>query len=271
MGVSDKRLYPIEFGKTLRRYPFLTLPMGYDRLLYVYLINQAILRHPSVKEAIMRRTSCYARWFLPTLLLVSLVITACTRPARNDTAATPVMTPLATQPVVVPPEQQTPVVPPPDGQATPATGYPAPQATLDPSLPVATVDPNVPTVDPAVTPVPVATTAPPTTPTTYTVQAGDTMGKIAEQFGLSLQDLIAANPAIPNVDSIQVGDVVNIPGAGTTPAQEGERSHLVQSGDNLYRIGLLYGCTVAELTQFNNLADPNDLEVGQQIRIPVCQ
>ncbi len=46
----------------------------------------------------------------------------------------------------------------------------------------------------------------------YTVQSGDTMSKIAKQFGIPLGDLIAANEAnIPDPDKLQIGDQVIIP------------------------------------------------------------
>jgi LysM repeat protein len=48
----------------------------------------------------------------------------------------------------------------------------------------------------------------------------------------------------------------------------GEQIHTVQAGDNLYRIGLQYGFTIEELAAYNNLANPNSLEIGQQIKIP---
>ena len=48
----------------------------------------------------------------------------------------------------------------------------------------------------------------------------------------------------------------------------GEQIHAVQAGENLYRIGLSYGCTVAELSAYNGIANPNYINVGQQIRIP---
>jgi len=48
----------------------------------------------------------------------------------------------------------------------------------------------------------------------------------------------------------------------------GEQVHTVQAGENLYRIGLRYGCTVAELSAYNGIANPNYINVGQQIRIP---
>ncbi|HMT21268.1 MAG TPA: LysM domain-containing protein [Promineifilum sp.] len=56
------------------------------------------------------------------------------------------------------------------------------------------------------------------------------------------------------------------------PAQEtsptGEVIHTVQAGENLFRIGLRYGFTAAELAAYNGIANPNVISVGQQIRIP---
>lgn len=47
-----------------------------------------------------------------------------------------------------------------------------------------------------------------------------------------------------------------------------ERIHVVQAGENLYRIGLQYGISWTVLAEYNNLTNANDLEVGQQLRIP---
>lgn len=46
---------------------------------------------------------------------------------------------------------------------------------------------------------------------TYTVVAGDTMYKIAERFGVTLEKLISANPQIANPNLINIGDIINIP------------------------------------------------------------
>lgn len=54
---------------------------------------------------------------------------------------------------------------------------------------------------------------------------------------------------------------------GETPSS-GETVHIVQPGDNLYRIGLIYGFTYQELAAYNGIANPDRLEVGQEIRIP---
>ncbi|MGN0961161.1 MAG: LysM peptidoglycan-binding domain-containing protein [Christensenellales bacterium] len=49
-------------------------------------------------------------------------------------------------------------------------------------------------------------------PTTHTVVRGDTMYKIAQMHGVTLEDLIKANPQISNPNLIQIGQVINIPG-----------------------------------------------------------
>jgi LysM repeat protein len=43
------------------------------------------------------------------------------------------------------------------------------------------------------------------------VKKGNTLSRIADKFGVSLQDLIAANPTIMNPDLIHPGDKINLP------------------------------------------------------------
>lgn len=45
--------------------------------------------------------------------------------------------------------------------------------------------------------------------------------------------------------------------------------YTVNSGDTLYSIAKNYGLTVAELERFNNLPDPSNLSIGQDVLIPV--
>lgn len=63
---------------------------------------------------------------------------------------------------------------------------------------------------------------------TYTVKAGDTLSKIAARNGLTLAQLLQANPQISNPDRINVGDVVNLPN-GTENATQPLPSNLVVS------------------------------------------
>lgn len=52
--------------------------------------------------------------------------------------------------------------------------------------------------------------------TTYTVQKGDTMWKIASKYHVGTSELIKANPSVKNPDSIYVGEKLNIPTADST-------------------------------------------------------
>jgi LysM repeat protein len=61
------------------------------------------------------------------------------------------------------------------------------------------------------------TPLPSPTPFVYEVQAGDTMSGIAFKFGVSLDELVAANPDIsPN--SMSIGTKLNVPGSSARPA-----------------------------------------------------
>ena len=63
------------------------------------------------------------------------------------------------------------------------------------------------------------TPLPSPTPFTYTIQQGDTISSIALKFGVSMDDLQAANPEIsPN--AMSVGQVINIPSNPENPSGE---------------------------------------------------
>ena len=53
-----------------------------------------------------------------------------------------------------------------------------------------------------------------------------------------------------------------------TPTPGGERIHVVEAGENLYRIGLLYGLSWVAIAEYNGITDPNTITVGQELRIP---
>jgi LysM repeat protein len=78
------------------------------------------------------------------------------------------------------------------------------------------------------TPTTASTTTPTPTPsgetTTYEVQAGDTLTRIAERFGTTVQAILAVNPQITNPNLIYVGQVIRVPSTGEvtpTPTPSG--------------------------------------------------
>jgi LysM repeat protein len=135
------------------------------------------------------------------------------------------------------------------------------------------------TSTPTNTPVVVVVTATPggsggTTPpssTTYVVQFGDTLSQIAQRFNTTVRTLAQLN-GIVNVNSIQVGQVLRLPGSGSgdppAPTPAPVTRYVVQPGDSLYRISLLHGVSIAELIQANNITNPNFIFVGQTLIIP---
>lgn len=57
----------------------------------------------------------------------------------------------------------------------------------------------------------------PTYRSTYVVQWGDTLGKIAASMGFSLNDILAVNPQIWNPSFIYTGQVINLPAVASVP------------------------------------------------------
>jgi hypothetical protein len=93
-------------------------------------------------------------------------------------------------------------------------GNGGPNASPSPSSPIATATP-VPTMPPV------------PTPQVYVIKQGDTLSKVAKRFGITLDELLAANKdTIKNPDKIAIGDEIIIP----LPASEEEPSEPAASG-----------------------------------------
>jgi hypothetical protein len=76
---------------------------------------------------------------------------------------------------------------------------------------------------PAVTAKPSPTVPPAPTPQVYTVKAGDNLGKIAKKFGVTIDQILAANPTIKNPNKISLGQeiVIPLPAAAETAPPSG--------------------------------------------------
>ncbi len=114
----------------------------------------------------------------------------------------------------------------------------------------------------------------------YTVQAGDTLGSLAERFNINTVKIISANN-LTNPDNLLVGSKLIIPGyqAAQTEATTDESEtpsatsnegveHIVQPGEGLLQIAEKYGVDEATLAEVNGLNNRNLLRVGQKLIIP---
>lgn len=93
--------------------------------------------------------------------------------------------------------------------------------------------------------------------TSYTVQAGDTLGKIAARFGTTVAELVKLNHIV-NLNLIYAGQILQL----SSPS-----FYTIKSGDTLSRIALAFGTTVTQLQAWNGIQDPNLIMAGQKIRV----
>lgn len=98
---------------------------------------------------------------------------------------------------------------------------------------------------------------------TYVVKSGDSLWKIANNYGVSVNELKNANNLVS--DLLSVGQKLVIPGSGGSGSSS--VTYVVKSGDSLWKIATNYGVTVDELKSVNNLTS-NLLSVGQKLVIP---
>jgi putative chitinase len=102
----------------------------------------------------------------------------------------------------------------------------------------------------------------------HTVQRGENLFRIALRYNTTVEAIAASN-GIRNPQLIYVGQKLTIPqGGGTTPPSGSGQTHVVQPGENLFRIALRYGTTAQAIAAANNLPNIHLIYVGQVLRIP---
>ncbi len=121
-------------------------------------------------------------------------------------------------------------------------------------------------------------------PFVYVVEEGDSLGSIAQQFGVSAVSIMEANN-LQNPNNVFIGQRLSIPNyvppnsnvnnsnansgsdGGEQTGGEGV-SHVVQPGETLSGIAQKYGVDANTLAEANNIANRNQLRVGQKLTIP---
>jgi membrane-bound lytic murein transglycosylase D len=113
--------------------------------------------------------------------------------------------------------------------------------------------------------------------TTYRVRRGDSLGKIASRFGISVSSIKRANKI--RGSTIRVGQVLTIPRRGSTgiyTAANSERTTVkksdsttygVRQGDSLGKIASRYDVSVSSIKKTNKIKG-STIKVGQMLTIP---
>lgn len=168
-----------------------------------------------------------------------------------------------------------------------ATETPTPTITPSPT------NTNTPTSTPTETLTPTVTFTPTfSAPFTYTIQEGDYLALIVEKFNLGddgIELILILNPYSETADgtigidpTTQVvipGQVIVLPYPGmplptATPIPPDTRpgtliDYVVKGGDSLAGIANLFNTTIEAIIEENEITNPNELFVGQLLKIPV--
>ncbi len=115
----------------------------------------------------------------------------------------------------------------------------------------------------------------------------ETWSSVSRRYHISVEELQKSNPG---VDGLKIGQIINVPSVdaavkkienvdskpvdatpGQVPARENTgngqiKIHIVKKGETLFALSRMYGMTVDEIKNLNNLSS-NALSLGQQIKV----
>jgi LysM repeat protein len=117
------------------------------------------------------------------------------------------------------------------------------------------------------------------TPKVHTVAKNDNFESIANAYGVTVRELVMANPQL-----LKVGDKLTVPVAIAIPQESTSttetetdssgsesptlRTYTVKTGDTLSMIAVKYSTTVAAIASANDIKNINNIKVGQVLVIP---
>jgi len=99
--------------------------------------------------------------------------------------------------------------------------------------------------------------------TVHVVQKNETLGGIAQRYGVSVSTLQAYN-GIANPNLLYVGKKLKIP-----TGQVREVSYVVKKGESLGIIAKKFGVSATDLALINRISRPDLIRVGQKLTIPL--
>lgn len=106
----------------------------------------------------------------------------------------------------------------------------------------------------------------------HTVRYGETLSLIAVNYGMTVHQLLVANPHIVNPNLIYYGTVIFIPHYYAPPSPPPQQYcryyHTVRPGDNLINLGLWYARSPYVIAEANHIYNLNLIYTGQSLCIP---
>lgn len=103
----------------------------------------------------------------------------------------------------------------------------------------------------------------------HTVAKGETLGVIARKYNVTVKQLVEWNK-LSNPDALSLGQQLRVTvtsNSKSSSSKSNTKYHTVKDGDTLGAIARKYGVTVKQLVQWNKLANPDALKLGQKLRV----
>ncbi|MGI9625013.1 MAG: LysM peptidoglycan-binding domain-containing protein, partial [Acidimicrobiales bacterium] len=100
----------------------------------------------------------------------------------------------------------------------------------------------------------------------HTVEAGEVLSTIADQYSVSVDELTTAND-LDDPDLIYSGQVIDIPGSKNERPTKLPPHHTVAGGETLSGIASTYGLSIAALAQVNGIESPSLIFPGQRLTL----
>jgi len=103
--------------------------------------------------------------------------------------------------------------------------------------------------------------------TLYTVQSGDTIFSLAQNFGTTAEAIRSVNPGIDS-DRLIAGMTLCMPMMPPLICPPSTFCYIIQAGDTLFSLARRFGTTVEAILRVNPGIHPEHLHIGQVICIP---
>ncbi len=103
----------------------------------------------------------------------------------------------------------------------------------------------------------------------YAIKKGDTLYSLAQKYNTTIGAIISANPFIEQ-DNLLVGENICIPRQKQYPSCPEGNYYEIKAGDTFYSLAKFYNISLDDLKEANPGVNPESLQEGQIICIPLA-